>query len=146
MYYNISNKGQEVRKMQKFIRIDIKGRWKDKKHISSSTAGAVHEGASCYRIDDDVVHGVENLWSYWTTYASTHYNPSDFKDKQITIFEGEKVEDGPDGEDIAVSKRTIKEIDAVPFMNKLSELIDQHEFEEISDDEYKKELEKLVQG
>ena len=131
--------------MKTFIRIDIKGKWRNKEHISSSTSGSIHEGASCYRIDDDIVHGVENLWSYWTTYASTHYNPSDFEDKQITIFEGEKVGEGPDGEDLAVSKRTIKEIDAVPFMNKLSELIDQHEFEEITTEEYKKELEKLVQ-
>ena len=131
--------------MQKFIRIDVKGEWKDKKHISSSTAGTVHEGASCYRIDDDVVHGIENLWYYWTTYASTSYNPSDFEDKQITIFEGEKVGEGPDGEDIAISTRTIKEIDAVPFMNKLSELIDCHEFDDISDNEYKAELEKLMQ-
>lgn len=132
--------------MQKFIRIDARGEWKDKKHISSSTAGSVHEGASCYRIDDDVVYGVENLWSYWTTYASTHYNPSDFKNKQITIFEGEKVGEGPDGEDLAVSTRTVREIDALPFMEKLNDLIDRHEFEEISDDEYKAELEGLVQG
>ena len=131
--------------MATFIRIDIKGEWKDKKHISSSTAGAVHEGASSYSLED-IVDGIESLWKYWTEYTSTSYNPSDFEDKQITIFEGEKVGEGPDGEDIAISKRTIKEIDAVPFMEKLSELIDQHEFEEISDDEYKKELEKLVQG
>lgn len=131
--------------MQKFIRIDIKGEWKDKKHISGSTAGAVHEGASCYSLED-IVDGIERFWKYWTEYASTYYDPNEFKNKQITIFEGEKVGEGPDGEDIAISKRTTKEIDAVPFMNKLSELIDCYEFEEISDDKYKAELEKLVQG
>ena len=132
-------------KMQKFIRIDIKGEWKDKKHISSSTSGTVHEGVSCYSLED-IVDGIESLWRYWTTYANNVYRPEDFEDKQITIFEGEKVGDGPDGEELAVCTKTIREIDALPFMEKLNDLIDQHEFEEISDDEYKKELEKLVQG
>ena len=131
--------------MKKFIRIDVKGEWKDKKHISSSTAGAVHEGASSYSLED-IVDGIESLWKYWTEYTSTSYNPSDFEDKQITIFEGEKVGEGPDGEDIAISTRTVREIDALQFMNKLYDLIDQYEFEEITTEEYKAELEKLVQG
>jgi len=131
--------------MATFIRIDVKGQWKDKKHISSSTAGVVHEGASCYSLED-IVDGIERLWKYWTEYASTYYDPNEFKNKQITIFEGEKVGDGPDGEDLAVSTRTVREIDALQFMNKLYDLIDQHEFEEITTEEYKAELEKLVQG
>jgi len=133
--------------MATFIRIDIKGEWRGSQHLSgwNEETGELHEGASCYRIDDDVVHGIENLWNYWTTYASTSYSPSDFQDKQITIFEGEKVGEGPDGEDLAVSTRTVREIDALPFMEKLNDLIDRHEFEDISDDEYKAELEKLMQ-
>ena len=136
----------------KFIRIDTKGEWRGQKH-RSSIAGlgkfadvedvTWEEGISCYSLENQA-EGIENLRQYWFEYLGNRLG--DLEDMQITIFEGELVKEngmpvlGADGEDLAVCKRTIAEIDAIEFMKKICEIYDKLIMEEISVEDYEKIL------
>lgn len=131
--------------IMKFIRLDVKGTWMGAEHVSSTESGPSHAGISCYRLDDPV-GGLESLWWYWVEYVNTWFRPSDYADKQITIFEGVLVGQGPDMEDLAKCYRTIAEFDALPFMEKIQSLKERLWDEEITSEEYNEELKKLLQG
>lgn len=129
-----------------FIRIDLKGEWKGSEH--RSTAGYddfredEHAGASCFKVDDG--HGIEKLRQYWTE-NNLLTKIKDYEDKQVTVFEGEKVGEGPDWEDLAICTRTIAEIDAAPFMTEVFDLYDRYYIdEEFSKDEYYEKLMQLL--
>jgi len=131
----------------KFIRLDVKGTWKGTKHISSMANTEESEnGISCYSLhnetDENILNAVKDLFQYWTNIASM----SDFSDFQLTIFKGEKMDwVGYDMEDIASCTKTIKEVDAEPFMQKLFDIDDMKDglyedengdyLDEISEDE-----------
>jgi len=138
--------------MTKFIRIDEKGTWRGNEH-RSCFAGTVftqaeddikwEDGISCYSLDD-IVEAIENLSSYWNHHVGLKLK--EYDKMQITIFEGEKIKSyGFDGEDLAICNKTICEIEAKPFMKKFLELEEDFDFEDITEDEYIKEINKLVE-
>lgn len=142
----------------RFIRLDMKGQWKGTEH-RSSIAGSIfstektiwEDGISCYNLNDKV-DAIENLYYYWTRIAMATLD--DFKNMQVTIFEGYKLDTwGADGEDLAICTETIKEIDAYEFMRKVYEAKDKleglyenenGEYEEITEEEYREILESLI--
>lgn len=142
----------------RFIRLDMKGTWRGKEH-RSCIAGSVfsteetiwEDGISCYSLEDKV-EAIENLHWYWTRIAMATLE--DFKDMNVTIFEGYKLDTwGADGEDLANCIETIKEIDAYEFMRKVYEAKDKleglyenenGEYEEITEEEYREILESLI--
>lgn len=141
-----------------FIRIDQKGTWRGTEH-RSCVAGSVfsteetiwENGISCYRLDNKV-EAIESLYKYWTEIAMVRLE--DFKDMQVTIFEGAHNGYGADGEDLANCTETIKEIDAYEFMRKVYEAKDKLEGlyknengeyeDEITEEEYREILESLI--
>lgn len=98
--------------------MDMKGHWRDANHISRiANIETLEEGISCYSLDDKL-EAIENLYRYWIEVASA--TEEDFKNMQVTIFEGEKLDKwGSDGEDLAICTKTIKIIEAIDFINKL---------------------------
>lgn len=131
--------------MQKFIRLDMKGHWRGKEHVSSVGVSSFvdgHEdfedGISCYRLNDQA-EALKSLLDYWTDIAMLK-SAEDFKDLQITIFEGELVGEGADYEDLATCERTIAEIDAKPIMEQILEPY----FEEKYGDMEEEELEEIL--
>lgn len=133
----------------RFIRLDMKGQWKGTEH-RSCIAGSVfsteetiwEDGISCYNLNDKV-DAIENLYYYWTRIAMATLE--DFKDMNVTIFEGYKLDTwGADGEDLAICTETIKEIDAYEFMRKVYEAKDKWEYEEITEKEYREILQSLI--
>lgn len=100
-----------------FIRLDMKGHWKGIEHKSrfvvyeyEEDERYLEEGISCYSLENKE-EALENLYRYWMDVASL--SSSDMQDMQITIFEGEKIGEGSDCEDLATCNKTLKEIDAV---------------------------------
>ena len=134
--------------MKKFIRLDRKGEWRGTEHVSSvgvSSFVSGHEqfegGVSCYKLDDQA-EALNDLREYWFETASI--TESDLENMQITIFEGELLDRwGSDGEDLAICKRTLKEIDAKEIMIKVNELYWDMECGDITEAEYEKELNKI---
>ena len=134
-----------------FIRIDTKGTWKDIEHKSCFAGTSLTEsdedinwesGISCYSLEN-TIEGIENLYKYWTEIARLE-RTEEYENMQITIFEGEKIDCfGSDGEDMAICTKTIKEIDAVEFMNQLFIAKDKLDgFYENEDGEYEDEISK----
>lgn len=134
--------------MKKFIRLDVKGEWRGTEHVSSVGVSSFvpgheqfEEGVSCYRLDDQA-EALNDLREYWFETASI--TESDLENMQITIFEGELLDRwGSDGEDLAICKRTLKEIDAKEIMIKVNELYWDMECGDITEEEYEKELNKI---
>jgi hypothetical protein len=139
--------------MEKFIRLDMKGHWRGKDHVSSHLGMAGEwddelgkssweKGISCYSLKH-VALAVENLRKYWTKIACMN-RASDYADFQVTIFEGEKTGMGMDWEDTAICENTLVEADAEPFMTAVFEANECYENEEISESEYHQILENLI--
>lgn len=123
---------------QLFIRIDKKGHWRGRDHVSSIQGQAGEcvcfedqcicgadesweSGISCYRFDDsNPADAFRELLEYWTKIASCK-RVEDYSDLQITIFSGELTGTGSDGEDTATCEKTIVEIEAKPVMEKILE-------------------------
>jgi hypothetical protein len=132
--------------MEKFIRLDMKGHWKGTDHRSSfqgvAEEGYWEKGVSCFSLSD-VSYAIESLRSYWVDIASA--TESDFENMQVTIFEGTRIGEGSDYEDLATCKRTILEIEAAPFMKEVTELYELFKYdEEIDEDEYNERLEAIL--
>lgn len=133
--------------MKKFIRLDMKGHWRGKEHVSS-VMGMGEEfdmwekGISCYELDDKA-YALDQLRNYWFDMASI--TVEDLEGMQVTIFEGYKVDGmGGDWEDLAVCEKTLAEFDAKDFMLKIQELYELKEYdEEITEEEYEQRLNKI---
>lgn len=141
--------------MKKFIRLDMKGHWRGAEHKSSMNGLAGEwdeetgrdsweEGISCYELDDKA-DALAELVEYWDEVASLH-EIEDYKDMQVTIFEGEYIGEGSDYEDIATCEKTILETDATDIMKPILEAKDELEFGEIDEEEYHEILEKIELG
>lgn len=149
-------------KMEKFIRLDQKGHWRGTEHRSmladptetyieydddgefEVSGGKWESGISCYHLGDDVAYAIDRLRWYWMNVAMMK-DASDYAGMQVTIFEGERIGEGSDGEDTATCSRTIAEFDAEPFMEQIIKTWKQMEYdEEIDEEEYKNILEKLI--
>lgn len=140
--------------LQKFIRIDMKGHWRGTEHRSSvqglaEELGLWEQGISCYQIGDNIAEALENLREYWTDIASCRIE--DFKDFQITIFEGELLpEKGSDWEDLATCERTLFELEAYPIMKAVIEAHErictfgEPDEDEITEEEYEEILSRLI--
>lgn len=119
--------------MNKFIRLDIKGTWKGVDH-QSRTSGWFYEeddmfledGVSCYYAN---VEGVRDLYDYSQENMSLSYD--DYKNMNVTIFEGEYSGKGADGEELAWCTRTVKQIEAFEWVQKVEKAI---EMSDIDDD------------
>lgn len=139
--------------MKKFIRLDVKGEWRNTEHRSMrlgigdecfckgecTCAGQGWEsGISCYQLDSN--HdglAIEQLRRYWMEVAMLRIE--DYNDMQLTIFEGEKFHgEGTDHEDMANCIKTILEVDAQPFMKKVMEAHELYDYEYFL--KYEKEL------
>jgi hypothetical protein len=131
--------------MEKFIRLDTKGQWKGVEHISSMNGMGddtyFEAGISCYRLND-IADALENLRQYWTELAMV----TDFSDMQVTIFEGERLdENGSEGEDLATCERTLFEFNAQELMQTVIELHELYYYDdEISEDEYMEKISQLI--
>ena len=133
--------------MKKFIRLDMKGHWRGREHISSVQGmGEEYEelfekGISCYCLDDQPL-ALDSLREYWFETASV--TEKDLENMQVTIFEGYKVGMGSDWEDLATCERTIAEFDAKDLMMHIQELWELKEWdEEISEEEYEEKLKQI---
>ena len=125
-------------KLPRFIRIDMKGHWRGKEHRSSLSGVEEHgiweEGISCYSFEFGQAEALKDLLWYWTHIVG-NTEPKDYKDLQITIFEGEELDaQGSDGEQMAICTRTIAELDAEPIMEKILEPYFQTDNEEELDE------------
>ena len=144
--------------MTKFIRLDMNGHWKGAEHRSSvqgradecycfdlgqdectcDTSNFFEEGISCYVLNNQS-QALESLRNYWYEIASN--TVSDYKNMQITIFEGERLEsDGSDAEDMATCNKTLIEIPAHNIFSKIYEAREQLNGEEINEEAYNKIL------
>lgn len=111
-----------------FIRLDIKGTWKDINHRSCFAGSSLvdadenikwEKGISCYNLEN-TLDAIENLYKYWSDIAMLSLD--DYKNMQVTIFAGEKLDGcGSDGEDMAICTQTIKTLEAYDFIKKLEE-------------------------
>ena len=162
--------------MERYIRLDVKGTWKGNKHQSRSAAWYYDEddkylenGVSCYKLDVD---GFKDLMNYSIHNMSITTN-EDIDRMQVTVFEGEWSGKGSDGEELAWCKETITETDFLPIFKKLcildirqegyyneeiddyedeltdeeyDELVEALEDEEITNDEFDNEIEKIIAG
>jgi len=134
---------------ERFIRIDWKGEWKGEEHKSSAVlpedeGGIAEGGISCYSIDRwGKADAIERLrWYFANIVMDT--NPEDYSSRQITIFDGYKVGEGSEYEDIARCEITLAEIEAKPIMEQIFDLYDRYYIdEELTKDEYFAELEKI---
>lgn len=143
--------------MERFIRLDKKGTWKGVEHRSHFVAYEYEEdekylenGVSCYKAS---IEGIEDLYRYANVNMSLSYE--DLKEMQLTVFEGEYSGTGSDGEEIALCKFTVKEIEAYNWyksIEKAKEMADIDEDGEYYDskkDDYfkglnKEDYEKLI--
>jgi len=144
--------------MTKFIRLDMNGHWKGTKHQSSVQGRAdecycfdlgqdectcndnnfFEEGISCYVLNNQA-QALELLRNYW--YKISSNTIADYKNMQITVFEGERLEsDGSDSEDMATCNKTIAEIPAYDIFLKIYEAREQLNWEEINEEKYEKIL------
>lgn len=130
----------------KLIRIDQKGHWRGEEHKSSVMGMGYYEdvedvawedGISCFKIEEG--EGIEELRAYWVD-NNGNTNADDYDGLQVTIFEGEIIGTGADMEDIAECEKTIAELDAVEFMEKVLDLHEQFEDDEITEEEYNASL------
>ena len=135
--------------MEKFIRLDQKGTWRGRDHRSSFAHDPADEentpwesGVSCYSLKN-VGLAVNKLFEYWHDVACMR-DVADYEGWQVTIFEGEKVGTGSDWEDTAVCENTLVEADALPFMKAVFYAREHYEDEEITEDEYFAELERIA--
>lgn len=139
--------------METFIRLDMKGHWRGVEHRSSmnglagewddESENSWESGISCYSLKD-AADAIENLRAYWMDIA-TMKNASDYRDFQVTIFEGEKVGTGSDYEDLATCEKTLVEAEAKTFMERVIEAYEMMEYDgEIDEKEYKQKLRELV--
>lgn len=114
--------------MKTFIRLDEKGTWRGRDHVSSvmGLAGEFdeetgrdswEEGISCYELNAE---GIAELYNYWINIASM--NEKDAQRFQVTIFRGEVVGYGSDSEILASCSDTVKETDAISLYKKWMEL------------------------
>lgn len=135
-----------MKKMAKFIRIDMKGHWRGTEHKSSLSGveehGVWEEGISCYSFEFGQADALKDLLWYWTNIAG-NTRPEDYADMQITIFEGEELDaEGSDGEQMAICTRTIAELEAQPIMEKILEPYFKADWEEITEEE----LDEILNG
>ena len=63
---------------------------------------------------------------------------------QITVFKGEHSGKGSDGEELAWCKKTISETEYRKISDKYDELVEALEDEEITNDEFDNEIEKII--
>ena len=130
--------------MKKFVRLDTVGEWRGTEHVSSVGVSSFvsgheqfEEGVSCYELSNDgPAHAFESLFEYWNDTVMLKVN--DYKNMQITVFEGEQIDGmGSDYEDLAICKRTIKEVPAYDIMKELIETYyEYHDYDELTDEEY----------
>ena len=133
--------------MEKYIRLDVKGTWKGNEHQSRSAAWYYDEddkylenGVSCYKLDVD---GFKDLMNYSINNMSITTN-EDIDKMQVTVFEGEWSGKGSDGEELAWCKKTILETDYRNISDKYDELVELLEDEEITNDKFDNEIEKII--
>ena len=130
--------------MEKFIRLDKKGTWKGPEHRSHFAAYEYEEderflenGISCYYAN---VEGIENLFEYSKANMSLSYD--DYKEMQLTIFEGNYSGIGSDGEELAWCTKTIKEINAYEWIvaiekaKEMADIDDDGEYYDNDKDDY----------
>lgn len=136
--------------MKKFIRLDMKGHWRGKDHVSSVCGmgdefeGMFEKGISCYCLDDQA-YALDQLRRYWFDIARV--TEDDLENMQVTIFEGEKVGMGSDWEDLATCERTINEFDAKDFMLRIQDAWEEKEWGgDLTEEEYQKFLNELDLG
>lgn len=126
-----------------FIRLDIKGTWKCKEHRSCFAGSSLvdadeniiwEKGISCYNLEN-TLDAIESLYIYWSDIAMLSLD--DYKNMQVTIFEGEKLDSfGSDGEDMAICTQTVKTLEAYDFISKIEKYKEMLEnFEEGYEDE-----------
>jgi len=138
--------------MQKFIRIDTKGEWMGTEHVSSVQGQAGEcvcfedpcvcgseesweSGISCYRINEnDQADALRELLTYWTGIAMLQ-DEADYEGLQITVFEGELIGRGADGEDTATCTKTLTEVDAKPVIDQILQPYFDEWYDMISHDE-----------
>jgi len=130
------------REVERFIRLDRKGTWRGVFHRSSVIApvvagGTPEGGVSCYSM---MPHGkgeaLHNLVSYFFKIGN-RTTPEEYADMQVTVFDGFKIGEGSDYEDIALPVDTIAELDAEPIMEEVLELYEDYELMgDISRNEY----------
>lgn len=137
-------------KKELFIRLDMKGHWRGKDHVSSSQGMGddfpelFHKGISCYSLKDQA-YALDKLRWYWFQVAMI--KEKELENMQVTIFEGEKVGEGPDWEDLATCERTIKEFDAKDFMLRIQDAWEEKEWGgDLTEEEYQKFLNELDLG
>ena len=129
--------------MEKFIRVDTIGQWRDTEHRSFIGGDCYDDkmsekGISCYNLEN-IVEGIENLYHYWFKFCLA--DVSSFEGSQITIFEGEHTgEYGYDKEDLATCNKTLIEIPAHDIFSKIYEAYERLNCEEINEQEYKEIL------
>lgn len=102
--------------MSKFIRIDNVGEWKGTEH--KSFLGSINDesyegGISCYELEEGCI---ELLYDYW---KNDVWN-TDSTNRQITIFEGEKIGCGSSFEDLATCTRTVLELPASMLFDRIN--------------------------
>ena len=134
-------------KKERFIRIDWKGEWRGEEHNSFAVLPEeefAEAGISCYRITRwGKADAIERLRGYLMDIVMDN-RPEDYDKRQITIFDGYRIGEGSDHEDIALCEKTIAEIEARPVMEKVFELYDRYDIEEeLTGQEYMTELEKI---
>lgn len=133
--------------MNKFIRIDRKGHWRDTEHRSriANTGDdfdcelILEAGISCFEAN---VEGIESLYDYCMNYMSLEV--TDYPNFQLTIFEGEKVGYGTDGEDIARCIKTLDVKELEPFIDAIYDLKDAVEYDDMEREEFEKKSLELL--
>ena len=132
---------------ERFIRIDWKGEWRGTEHNSFAVIPEeefAEDGISCYSIDRwGKADAIERLRWYLTNIVMD-ISPEDYDNRQITIFDGYRIGEGSDGEDLAKCEETVAEREAKPIMGEIFDLYDRYYIdEELTKDEYFAELEKI---
>lgn len=129
--------------MTRFIRLDMKGHWKGTEHCSTFADDPEfwgdetdwEDGISCYKLDGDQAYALENLRYYWMDIVRKR-SVEDYKNMQVTIFEGIKVGEGSELEDLAECTKTISESEATELMSLIMDAYDKLQEGDIEEDEY----------
>lgn len=132
----------------KFIRLDIKGTWRGTEHQSHFASydetgddKDLEDGISCYYAN---IEGIKKLWDYANN--NMGLTNDSINNMQLTIFEGNWSGTGSDYEELAWCTKTIKEIEASEWFEKMYLAEEKQEgnyfnedlddYEEISEKEY----------
>lgn len=131
--------------MATFVRLDVKGTWMGTNHKSAlgnedEEHYAEEGGISCYRLDRHPAEALKDLFNYWEYIASFDIKNGDYKNMQVTVFEGDLAGTGSDMEEIATCAETLNEFDAQPFMQAISDAKFDFDMKDITREEYDAKL------